>query len=138
MAQDNAQFRIKKHLINILTPHADGKSTLASVSKWNSGKVNSNPKIKFQMLQKYWHNTYFLSKNINGELFRNMGQHKLKHFAKLHKARFRFLMEYDSLKNSVLITFSHVITIFLCWQRAFEEEISPPPIMSQLSWRQKS
>ena len=43
IAQDNARFRIENIYSNfwhLCWMHADGKSTLASVSKWNSGKVN--------------------------------------------------------------------------------------------------
>ena len=43
MAQDNARFRIENIYSNfwrLCQMHADGKSTLASVSKWNSVKVN--------------------------------------------------------------------------------------------------
>ena len=43
IAQDNARLGIENIYSNfscLCKMHADGKSTLASVSKWNSGKVN--------------------------------------------------------------------------------------------------
>ena len=38
--------------------HADGKSTLASVSKWNSGKVNFVHSIEFLVKQEALWATY--------------------------------------------------------------------------------
>ena len=39
--------------------HADGKSTLASVSKWNSGKVNLDSKIVSEL---FWKNLFSFSR----------------------------------------------------------------------------